>query len=166
MGEGVAPGADGPAVASGDVAAGRAVRRRLDEQLAHTLDEMEQRRRAATQGGERPGFGKRAGDYVAQVVDDRTNNQVADALAGTAAAIERALALLDQGRYGRCEECGAPIGAERLEAVPWAARCVRCESAAGRRASSAASRQRARCAALGRRCGRYRPPGSPGAASS
>ena len=101
------------------------LRRRLTEQLAHTRAEMHGRREAAAPGGERPGFGKRAGDYVAQVVDDRTNNQLADSLAATAVALERAIALLDEGRYGRCEVCGAEIGAERLEAVPWAARCVR-----------------------------------------
>jgi RNA polymerase-binding transcription factor DksA len=105
------------------------LRRRLTEQLAHTRAEMHGRREAAAPGGERPGFGKRAGDYVAQVVDDRTNNQLADSLAATAVALERAIALLDEGRYGRCEVCGAEIGAERLEAVPWAARCVRCQSA-------------------------------------
>ena len=47
--------------------------------------------------GERPGFGKRAGDYVAQVVEDRTNNQLADNLDVTATAIRRALALIDEG---------------------------------------------------------------------
>jgi RNA polymerase-binding transcription factor DksA len=124
-------GAAAPAADPGGRPGGAdALRRRLNEQLAHTLDEMEGRRRAATPGGERPGFGKRAGDYVAQVVDDRTNNQVADSLAATAAAIERSITLLDEGRYGRCIDCGEAIGPERLEAVPWAERCVRCAAAA------------------------------------
>ena len=120
-----APGADpGPGSASTE-----ARRRQLTEQLAHTRAELAGRREAAIPGGERPGFGKRAGDYVAQVVDDRTNNQLADSLAATAAALEQALELLDEGRYGRCSSCGAAIGAERLEAVPWATRCMRCEAA-------------------------------------
>lgn len=38
------------------------------------------------------------------------------------AAIERLVA----GTYGRCELCGDPIGAARLEARPTARRCIDC----------------------------------------
>jgi DnaK suppressor protein len=105
-------------------------RRVLEEHLARTEQELADRRRAAAPAGERPGFGKRAGDYVAQVVEDRTNNQLADALAETAAAIRRALLLMDEGRFGRCQSCGEPIGDDRLQAVPWALLCMRCQTAA------------------------------------
>ena len=43
--------------------------------------------------------------------------------------LHRALALLDDEAYGRCERCGAPIGAERLEARPTARQCISCASA-------------------------------------
>src|SRR5690349_5789811 len=39
--------------------------------------------------------------------------------------IQAALERLEQGVYGKCEECHAPVGAERLEAVPYARYCVR-----------------------------------------
>jgi DnaK suppressor protein len=39
-----------------------------------------------------------------------------------AAAVERAAS----GRYGRCERCGGEIGAERLEVLPAARRCMQC----------------------------------------
>jgi DnaK suppressor protein len=38
--------------------------------------------------------------------------------------IERALRRIDEGTYGTCDVCGRPIGAERLEAVPWATLCI------------------------------------------
>jgi RNA polymerase-binding transcription factor DksA len=38
--------------------------------------------------------------------------------------IEWALRHLDDGSYGKCEECGKPIGDERLEAKPWARLCL------------------------------------------
>jgi DnaK suppressor protein len=38
--------------------------------------------------------------------------------------VERALAKLDDGTYGRCEICSAPIGASRLEAMPAARFCI------------------------------------------
>lgn len=33
-----------------------------------------------------------------------------------------------RGGYGICEDCGKGIGAERLEALPLATRCVRCQA--------------------------------------
>jgi DnaK suppressor protein len=41
---------------------------------------------------------------------------------------EDALAKLDAGTFGRCESCGGPIGAARLEAVPTARLCIACAS--------------------------------------
>jgi DnaK suppressor protein len=103
-------------------------RRVLEEHLTQVEAELAERRRAAAPSGERPGFGKRAGDYVAQVVEDRTNNQLADSLSVTADAIRRALASIDDGRFGRCQSCGEPIADDRLQAVPWALLCMRCQS--------------------------------------
>jgi DnaK suppressor protein len=113
----------------------------LEERLARTEAELADRRRAAAPAGERPGFGKRAGDYVAQVVEDRTNNQLADSLATTVASIRRALTLLDEGRFGRCDVCGDPIGDDRLQAVPWALLCMRCQSTGERGDPSSALRR-------------------------
>ncbi len=42
------------------------------------------------------------------------------------AAIDAALARLAEGRYGRCDRCGQPIGEDRLAARPAALTCVRC----------------------------------------
>ena len=39
------------------------------------------------------------------------------------AALER----IDRGAYGVCQECGGPIGLERLDAMPYTPYCVRCE---------------------------------------
>jgi DnaK suppressor protein len=38
--------------------------------------------------------------------------------------VERALAKLDEGTYGRCEVCGEPIGEARLEAMPATRFCI------------------------------------------
>jgi RNA polymerase-binding transcription factor DksA len=45
------------------------------------------------------------------------------------AEIDAARARVDAGTYGRCEVCGDPIAAERLEARPAARTCVRCAAA-------------------------------------
>jgi hypothetical protein len=42
--------------------------------------------------------------------------------------IEAAIERIEDGSYGRCEECGEEIPKSRLEAIPYAAECVRCAS--------------------------------------
>ena len=42
------------------------------------------------------------------------------------AEIHDALARMDAGAYGRCERCDRAIPPERLEAIPFARRCVAC----------------------------------------
>ncbi len=44
--------------------------------------------------------------------------------------IEEALDRLATGDYGRCLACDAVIPARRLQAVPWARYCVRCQEQA------------------------------------
>ena len=41
--------------------------------------------------------------------------------------VERALERINDGTYGKCITCGQPIPEKRLEAIPWAARDVKCE---------------------------------------
>ena len=44
------------------------------------------------------------------------------------AKIKEALTRIDDGSYGRCEECGEKIGRERLEARPVTTLCIDCKS--------------------------------------
>lgn len=47
------------------------------------------------------------------------------------AAVDAALERLAAGRYGICDRCGQPIGADRLAARPAALTCVRCAARPG-----------------------------------
>jgi len=46
------------------------------------------------------------------------------------ADVDRALARLDDGSYGTCEHCSAPIATERLAARPATRTCIGCATAA------------------------------------
>jgi DnaK suppressor protein len=46
--------------------------------------------------------------------------------------VRNALLRLRDGSFGICTECDSAIGPKRLAAIPWAARCVRCQEAADR----------------------------------
>ena len=42
--------------------------------------------------------------------------------------IKEAIARIDEGTYGKCEECGEAIGIERLRARPVTTLCIDCKS--------------------------------------
>ena len=70
-------------------------------------------------------FGKRVGEGTSMAVDRLSQVAVHDRLQTALADVDRALEKLDEGSYGRCDVCGEPINEERLEALPWAVRCVK-----------------------------------------
>lgn len=60
-----------------------------------------------------------------QVAAEQGENQaLAAPLRQELAEVERALAKLDDGTYGRCETCGEPIAEARLEVMPAARYCI------------------------------------------
>jgi DnaK suppressor protein len=71
-------------------------------------------------------FGKRAGDATNVAAEQLSRVGAHDQLQVLLADIDRARAKIADGTYGRCDECGEPIGDARLEALPWAGECVAC----------------------------------------
>ena len=47
-------------------------------------------------------------------------------------SVVAALSRIEEGVYGICRECEAPISQQRLQAVPWAAYCRSCQEAVDR----------------------------------
>ena len=41
--------------------------------------------------------------------------------------IDEALKRIETGDYGECVHCGEPVQEKRLEAIPWARHCLRCQ---------------------------------------
>jgi DnaK suppressor protein len=75
-------------------------------------------------------FGKRVGEGTTQAVERIAQVATARNLDAKLHDVERAVAKIDEGTYGTCDGCGAAVGAERLQAIPWAVRCVACASRA------------------------------------
>ena len=55
-----------------------------------------------------------------------------DRESGLLRKVKAALARLDDGSFGTCLHCEEEIGSKRLNAVPWAPFCIRCQEAADR----------------------------------
>ena len=69
-------------------------------------------------------FGKRVGEGTSMAVDRLAAVSAQEHLLAMLDEVRRARQRVSDGRYGICEVCGEPIPEGRLEARPWATRCV------------------------------------------
>jgi RNA polymerase-binding transcription factor DksA len=69
-------------------------------------------------------FGKRVGEGTSMAVDRLTDVSAQQYLLAMLEDIRQARRRVADGTYGTCEACGKPIPEDRLEARPWAVRCV------------------------------------------
>lgn len=106
-----------------DAIAARLVERRAD--LCAELDRLT----APPVGGSTVAFGKRIGDGTTEAVERLSTTAAARSIWASLADIDRALAKIDSGTYGECDDCGDPIGDARLAGLPATRRCVDCSRA-------------------------------------
>jgi DnaK suppressor protein len=99
----------------------RLLRERLDEVRARIAELAK-----APEPGSGIGFGKRIGDGTTEAISRRNDIGVGNSLLVTEQKLERALAKLDEGSYGRCDSCGGAIAPGRLEVAPESALCIDC----------------------------------------
>ncbi|MCB9091940.1 MAG: TraR/DksA family transcriptional regulator [Halobacteriovoraceae bacterium] len=59
-------------------------------------------------------------DEVVDALDDMERSELSQ--------INRALVKIQQNKYGTCENCGTTISEKRLEALPYASKCIKCSS--------------------------------------
>lgn len=74
-------------------------------------------------------------DLASDTLDESTAYHIIEIEQAELAQIEKALALIEDGEYGKCEECGEPIASERLKALPFATTCVGCKRDQERKSS-------------------------------
>jgi DnaK suppressor protein len=70
------------------------------------------------------------GDYGDRALDDSLKDssmREIDRDRQLLALVRDALAREAEGTYGLCVHCSQPIEPKRLEAVPWARHCIRCQ---------------------------------------
>jgi DnaK suppressor protein len=101
------------------------LRERLCSRRVELSAELERLTEPPTEGAA-VGFGKRVGDGTAEAVERLATTATARSIAASIADIDRALVQIDSGMYGLCDQCGAPIPPERLEALPATTNCVDC----------------------------------------
>jgi len=68
-------------------------------------------------------------DQAAAEYERQTLSFKAAAARQTLNALNQALERTRLGSFGECAQCGSDIEAKRLEAIPWARYCVKCQEA-------------------------------------
>ena len=94
-------------------------RRALRESVARTEEDG---RAAQTSDSAQDIVDRASGSYQKEFLFARSNTG-----RGSLQLVERALDDIKDGAYGECEHCGDEINLRRLEAVPWARHCIRCQ---------------------------------------
>lgn len=72
-------------------------------------------------------------DLALQTSDARFSIALDSAINEARSSIAHALAVLDAGGYGSCEDCGSPISEARLSYRPESTRCLHCQDLVDRR---------------------------------
>jgi DnaK suppressor protein len=106
----------------------------LEDPRAALIAERARLRAGIAEGIVAPGpmtYGSQAA-AASQVFEQQRDLALRDRNEQHLAAVEAALARLDDGTYGQCARCGRPIAQERLDALPWAAHCIDCQRIVGK----------------------------------
>lgn len=116
-------------------------RERLGEELekiATSLDRFERNARESSQrdsSGDLSAYSTHSADIGTDAMEREKDMMLASLESRTVLLIREALRKFDDGTYGECGECSKPIGAKRLELIPYAQLCTRCQVKAERATS-------------------------------
>jgi RNA polymerase-binding protein DksA len=89
----------------------------LDADLSQSLEES----------SEESPYDQHMAETAAVTLDREIDLSLEENTLASIAQIDRALAKLESGSYGHCDNCGKPIGEERLNVAPFATLCIDCK---------------------------------------
>lgn len=106
-----------------------AIKRDLERKRKAITSALQSSMALSRGGGERNELFKDPYGSASQTHDDEITADMVSRRATELRQVDRALADIEAGRYGLCQECGEQIAVARLKALPFATRCVACQSA-------------------------------------
>jgi DnaK suppressor protein len=77
-------------------------------------------------------YGNHLADAATETFEEEKAVALEAHLTGLLNQVQAALARIESGTYGICQNCGQRIPPERLEALPYATTCLKCASASSR----------------------------------
>ena len=109
------------------------LRKRLEARQAEIETDMsymaaEMRSIGVDQDEENGSLGNHIADDGSNVAEAERIVTVSEDMQLILTQVNTALERMNEGTYGTCQRCGTPIGEERLEAFPYVAYCIECQS--------------------------------------
>jgi len=80
------------------------------------------------QDNERGGLGNHMAEDGSNLMEAERISTISADLRDVVTQITSAVERIDDGTYGQCQRCGNPINEERLEAFPYVAHCIECQT--------------------------------------
>ena len=99
-------------------------------ELQAEIDQMDAELRSigADQEDEKGSLGNHLAEDGSNVMEAERLTTISADLRDILAQVNGALERMDDGTYGTCQRCGKPINPERLEAFPYVAFCIDCQT--------------------------------------
>ena len=99
-------------------------------ELQAEIDQMDAELRSigADQEDEKGSLGNHLAEDGSNVMEAERLTTISADLRDILAQVNGALERMDNGAYGTCQRCGKPINPERLEAFPYVAFCIDCQT--------------------------------------
>lgn len=103
---------------------------RLHEETARTLDDLEFELNQSLRESavEFSAYDNHPADIATETYEREKDIALREDQRIRLAEVDAALRRIDTGEFGRCTKCGREIPAERLQAMPFAARCLHCQA--------------------------------------
>jgi DnaK suppressor protein len=108
----------------------RAVLEQRRAEIRGELDRMDDEVRSIgqDQGDEKGSLGNHLAEDGSNVMEAERLGTIGEDMRDVLAQVEAALTRMDDGTYGTCQRCGKPINPERLEAFPYVAYDIDCQT--------------------------------------
>ena len=109
------------------------MRERLEDDLSRMKEQVETIERegyeALSEASGENNYRDHMADQGSATFDRELDMTLEENLRETLAAVQHAIARMDDDLYGVCERCSATIPDERLDAMPTATLCITCKAA-------------------------------------
>jgi len=108
----------------------RLVLERRRAEIQGDVERMEEEVRSIgqDQGDEKGSLGNHLAEDGSNVTEAERLTTIGDDMRDMLVQIETALGRMDDGTFGTCQRCGKPINPERLEAFPYVAYDIDCQT--------------------------------------
>ena len=109
------------------------IRKALVEEKAHLIKDLLKLKGESLNkslkdaSGDLSGYSFHMADMATDLYDREFSLELAEGEREQLFALDEAIKRIDEGSYGKCDECGTDISKQRLKVMPQAKLCIKCQ---------------------------------------